>query len=186
MADQIRGSHRFDHWLRRHKWWHSIFWWGVQVLMVNSYQSYCRLLENEGLEPMSHYDFQSKIAIAWLDPDFYKLYDGVDPSSMSMSSMSAQSTDTQRKSRVCDASLHPITGSLKCRLNQVLLHWPSPPASSKANCQMHLQACRYQKYKNVQLCKTCNVSLCTDGCYDLFRTEWDVVEKELMVCAECA
>ena len=25
IADQIRGSYRFDHWLRRYKWWHSIF-----------------------------------------------------------------------------------------------------------------------------------------------------------------
>ena len=28
IADQIRGSYRFDHWMRRYKLWHSIFWWG--------------------------------------------------------------------------------------------------------------------------------------------------------------
>ena len=37
IADQIRGSYRFDHWLRNYKWWHAIFWWGFQVLMVNAY-----------------------------------------------------------------------------------------------------------------------------------------------------
>ena len=41
IADQIRGSYRFNHWLHNFKWWHSIFWWGVQVLMVNSYKCYC-------------------------------------------------------------------------------------------------------------------------------------------------
>ena len=25
IADQIRGSYRFDHWMRRYKWWHSLF-----------------------------------------------------------------------------------------------------------------------------------------------------------------
>ena len=36
IADQIRGSYRFDHWLRNYKWWHAIFWWVFQVLMVNA------------------------------------------------------------------------------------------------------------------------------------------------------
>ena len=26
IADQIRGSYRFDHWLRTYKWWRAIFW----------------------------------------------------------------------------------------------------------------------------------------------------------------
>ena len=38
IADQIRGSYCFDHWVRNFKWWHSTFWWGVQVLMVNAYK----------------------------------------------------------------------------------------------------------------------------------------------------
>ena len=38
LSGQIRGSYRFDHCLCNSKWWHSIFWWGVQVLMVNSYK----------------------------------------------------------------------------------------------------------------------------------------------------
>ena len=25
IADQIRGSYRFDHWVRNYKWWHAIF-----------------------------------------------------------------------------------------------------------------------------------------------------------------
>ena len=37
IVEHIRGSYRFDHWLRNYKWWHVIFWWGFQVLMVNAY-----------------------------------------------------------------------------------------------------------------------------------------------------
>ena len=38
IADQICGYYRFDNWLRNQKWWHSIFWWVLQVLMVNTYK----------------------------------------------------------------------------------------------------------------------------------------------------
>ena len=36
IAEQIRWSYRFDHWLQNYKWWRAIFWWGFQVLMVNA------------------------------------------------------------------------------------------------------------------------------------------------------
>ena len=67
ISDQIHGSYRFDHWLRNFKWWHSIFWWGVQVLMVNSYKCYCD--NHKGIQetPMNHYEYQKMIALFWLD-----------------------------------------------------------------------------------------------------------------------
>ena len=36
IADQICGSYLFDHWLQNYKWWHEIFWWGFQLLVVNA------------------------------------------------------------------------------------------------------------------------------------------------------
>ena len=27
LADQLRGSYRFDHWMRKRKWWWSMFFW---------------------------------------------------------------------------------------------------------------------------------------------------------------
>ena len=36
IADQLRVFYRFDHWMRQSKWWHSIFWWGFGVLLVNA------------------------------------------------------------------------------------------------------------------------------------------------------
>ena len=39
-ADQLRGSYRFDHWMRKHRWWWSIWMWGFQVLLTNAYVIY--------------------------------------------------------------------------------------------------------------------------------------------------
>ena len=131
IADQIRGSYRFDHWLQRYKWWHSIFWWGVQVLMVNSYQCYRKYLQDECLEPMSHYQFQAMIARAWMDNAYYadigKASLGSASDMQSTSSISTTTADSTRKSRISNSSLHPLTGKLKCRLNHSYSHWPSPP-----------------------------------------------------------
>ena len=57
VADQLRGSYRFDHWLRNYKWWHSILWWGVQVLLVNSYKCYCEYMKGIGENPMRYYEY---------------------------------------------------------------------------------------------------------------------------------
>ena len=62
IADQIRGGYQIDKWMRKYKWWHSIFWWGLQVLMVNSYVMYKHHMEQNKLKAMSHYDFHKDIA----------------------------------------------------------------------------------------------------------------------------
>ena len=76
IADQLRGLYRFDHWLRTYKWWHSIYWWGVHVLMVNSYRRYCCYHEMNGLIPMSHYDYQKEIAHVWMQRDYHAQKNG--------------------------------------------------------------------------------------------------------------
>ena len=40
VADQLRGSYRIDRWMRKQKWWWSMFFWCFQMLMTNSY--FCR------------------------------------------------------------------------------------------------------------------------------------------------
>ncbi len=40
IADQLQGTYRFDHWIKKRKWWWSIWMWGVQVLLVNAYVLY--------------------------------------------------------------------------------------------------------------------------------------------------
>ena len=72
IADQLRGAYRFDKWMRNYKWWHAVFWWGFQVLLVNSYIVYCRYFESKGLKPMSHCKYQEQVGKVWLDPDYFK------------------------------------------------------------------------------------------------------------------
>ena len=80
------------------------------------------------------------------------------------------------------SSLNPLTGSLKCRLDRSLPHWPSAPSKNevkKFNCQVHYWVVGKRKYMNVQYCKECNVSLCTEICFELFHTCWNIAsEKE--------
>ena len=45
ISDQLQNSYRIDTWLRNYKWWHSLFWWGVQILLTNSYIVYKSCLE---------------------------------------------------------------------------------------------------------------------------------------------
>ena len=192
IADQIRGSYCFDHWVRNFKWWHSIFWWGVHVLMVNAYRCYVRHLLMNGLTPMSHYEFQCKIARVWLDKDYYSKQSGEggfrrsSSLSTSMSDISScASHESKRKTRMSESGLHPFTGALKSRLNRTLGHWPCAPSihhpTIKSNCQLHLWATGKRKYKDVVYCADCNTSLCTDNCFEIFHTEWDLGNKKDML-----
>ena len=61
VADQLRGSYRFDHWMRKQKWWWSMFFWCMEMIMTNSYVIYCKYLELCERTLMSHYKFQEKL-----------------------------------------------------------------------------------------------------------------------------
>ena len=130
IADQIRRSYCFDHWLRNYKWWHSIFWWGFQVLMVNVFKYYFRYLEDFNEEPMSHYMFQKMIARTWMDKDYYKTRQREDQTqeTCSLSSMSTTAmSNTSIRSRISGSALNTITVTIKCRMNISLGHWPLVP-----------------------------------------------------------
>lgn len=186
IADQIRGSYRFDHWLRNFKWWHSIFWWGMQVLMVNAYKCYCEYIKSLSETPMNHYEFQKMIAHVWMDKDYYTkstrhTQDGDSTSTLSTFSIRTTTSSRRSRSRISASALNPMTGSLKCRLDRSLPHWPSAPSKDevkKFTCQVHYWAAGIRKYKNVQCCKECNVSLCTEGCFELFHTCWDITSEK--------
>ena len=71
IADQLRNYYHFDHWIRKRKWWWSVFFWGVGVLLVNCYISYKTFIESKKLKPVSHYEFCKAIALALIDPEQY-------------------------------------------------------------------------------------------------------------------
>ena len=71
VADQLRNSYRFDHWLRKRKWWYAFFFWGFGVLLVNAYIAYRTYCEDQNIKPVSQYEFRKSIALAWLKPEVY-------------------------------------------------------------------------------------------------------------------
>ena len=103
------------------------------------------------LKPMTHYEYQKMIAYTWLDPHFYDERMKGHTSSKGVSSMSTNTADTIRRSRVCNSSLHPINGSLKCRLRKCD-HLPTAPENGKYrfHCQLHFWATGKRKYSNVE------------------------------------
>ena len=40
IADQLKSQYRWDNWMRKRKWWMSIFFWAMQVLVTNAYICY--------------------------------------------------------------------------------------------------------------------------------------------------
>ena len=182
VADQIRGSYRFDHWLRNFKWWHSIFWWGVQVLMVNAYKCYCEYIKGPSETPMNHYEFQKMISHVWMDKDYYnknprQTQDGDSTLTLSTSIIRTISSSRGRRSQISASALNPLTRSLKCRLDSSLPHWPSAPSKNevkKFSCQVHYWVAGKCTYRNIQYYKECNVSLYTEGCFELFHKCWDI------------
>ena len=69
LADQLRGSYRSDRWMRKQKWWRSMFFWGHGTLIVNAFVSYRRYMDMEGKVPMSHYNFRSNLVLAKVYPE---------------------------------------------------------------------------------------------------------------------
>ena len=198
ISDQLRNQYRCDIWLRNYKWWHSLFWWGVQVLLINSYVVYKNCLEMAGCEPVTHYEYQISCAKAWIDPDNFgtSVHTPSDTGSSTISTMSAgsgricttASGSKKRKSYVSNKSLHPLKGKLRCRLDHRQDHWPAKaPKDANHNtspCQLHWWLCGTKKSKNVARCPTCNVTMCVDKCYRIFHTDWDpVANKEAIAAA---
>ena len=48
VSDQLRGSYHIDWWVRNRKWWWSMFFWGVGVLLTNAYVVYRKVLFRRG------------------------------------------------------------------------------------------------------------------------------------------
>ena len=184
MADQLRNYYRMDHWLRNFKWWHSIFWWGLQVLLVNSYVVYCRVMEQAEAKPVSHYEYHKACALAWIDPGGYgdegSSFKTPSDNEQEMSTLSSVSS-TNRKARFSDSALDPRSGSLKNRLNRNVHHWPCTPIKDKNRntpvCQLHRWAAGVQKRSNSAYCPECNVHLCLD-CYQPFHCVYELVAEK--------
>ena len=70
VGDQLRNYYRFDHWMRKRKWWWSIWVWCAGMLLTNAYiiySKYCKVHKIK--QKYNHYEFICKVAEAWLHPD---------------------------------------------------------------------------------------------------------------------
>jgi len=73
-SDQLRNYYRFDHWLRKTKWWWSFLFWAKGVMLVNAYVLYVRhntMMGKTKKGLLSQYEFRKQIALAWIAPDKY-------------------------------------------------------------------------------------------------------------------
>ena len=195
VADQLRGSYRFDHWMRKQKWWWSMFFWCFQMMMTNAYVTYKKYIEIHGRKPMTHYEFRKQIALAWVDPENYwptdstkksarkrkriEVEEGDGITTRSAASTSSQLNDNKKRCvAISDASLHPEKGALKERLVRGG-HWPEVSKGKDVCCQLHRWGTGRKYRAKIVTCKQCKVNLCIDCFYEFhtkreFNGRWKV------------
>jgi len=190
ISDQLRGTYRWDKWMRKRKWWWSIFFWNMQLLLTNSYIVYKKYMSMHHQKYMSQYDFRCAIAIAWLDPDTYwkrRVPHKQTNTSCSMSSLSTfTSLETRstgrgtRATRFTDRALDPDSGVLMCRLVPGN-HWPNDQLTKESNCQLH-KWLNIRTRRKISYCAGCNVQLCIQ-CFKFFHSVRDLVgaKRQLII-----
>lgn len=96
VGDQLRNYYRFDHFMRKRKWWWSFWMWCMGMLLTNSYILYKKFCELHRVKPRySHYEFVCFVGRAWLHPEKYFSY-YCSPSSRSNVSTSSSLPEASR------------------------------------------------------------------------------------------
>ena len=70
LADQLRGNYCIYKGVRNRKWWWSILFWSIVVMITNAYVIYyTSILRMEfNIYILSHHDFRKALALAWINP----------------------------------------------------------------------------------------------------------------------
>ena len=50
LADKLQGTYRIDNVVRNRKWWWSILFWSVGVMLTNAYIMYIKINVSDGVE----------------------------------------------------------------------------------------------------------------------------------------
>ena len=170
LADQIINTYCWDLFMRKMKWWWSIMMWCLHMLLANLYIFYKKYMKMHDLNPISHFDFNQQVCMAWIDTDNHwpkkkRTYQARYSSVASTTRSTLSSSDFMKMApRFTDKSLHPITGSLCRRLEESKPHWPIPTANLSAICQLHRWALGGKKKKLASLidCSYRKVTLCAE------------------------
>ena len=75
VADQLRGNYWLDLGVRNRKWWWSIMFWSIGIILINAYILYSQIQEDQGTLPskrLTQYDLQCAVAMAWSNQKEYK------------------------------------------------------------------------------------------------------------------
>ena len=70
VADQLRGNYRLDIVVHNRKWWWSMWFWALGVMLVNTYIVYKKNQLSRGVDKkdlLTHHDFCRQIALHWLN-----------------------------------------------------------------------------------------------------------------------
>ena len=102
-------------------------------------------------------------------------------SATASSATSDSATVQKRNTTMNDLSLDPHKGSLKCRLNSFVSHYPQKSGNKRAKCQLHRWA-RGRSGKEVrgagvQHCSECQVDLCY-ACWRIFHEKAQIIEMK--------
>jgi Transposase IS4/SAP domain len=209
VSDQLRNHYRFDHWQRNRKWWWSICFWGIGVLLVNAYIIYCKVMEKNDVSKkdiLTQYEFRKAIALAWISGNNTnesstrkrKQIEG-DCNQQNDSKKSKMNNTPRTSSRLAtlnfnnnpvdervkksargsDCSLQP-NGNLKMRLRRDLNHWPSQ-AKPNQRCALHRWAADIELKYDVLRCSDCMIHLCVN-CYKAFHLVTNIIDKKDDLC----
>jgi hypothetical protein len=180
VADQLRNQYRFDHWMRKRKWWWSFWFWGIQVSLVNSYLLYktahLYIWKKDPKTIISQYEFRYQIVLAWYGLLSNETAEGskkrafVDDTTST--STPAATLFFKKAKKVTDKALDPISGSLKARLNSDY-HYIQQSDAKDPVCSV----CRWAhgdpslrvRGRIVGSCDKCLVNVCL-GCFKPFHT----------------
>ena len=165
-----------------------------KLQITNAYIVYKKYMIMHRKKPMSHFNFQRAIAMAWINPsEYWPKPPSRRSRSASASVTSASSSSTSRKrtrskssttneshvsrgTAFSDKTLS-ITGALARRTDLNVHHWPIECTKKNACCQLHKWATGQRLKRNVFVCSYCNVTLCA-RCYAPFHTMADLVNNK--------
>ena len=136
VADQLRVFYRLDHWLRNRKWWWSVLFWAIGVILTNSYVLYTKMCDEDGVPTQnrySHSNFLKEIGMYWLNPSYMKqknpaVYNNADtfmsPESnvSDITTDSATTTSTCRKRKSDDSSMSSSNSKFRYHITDNSLH----------------------------------------------------------------
>jgi hypothetical protein len=184
------------HFVRITKWWWSMYFWCFQMLLNNSYVLHKKYMLLHDLKPVSHYDFQTSVAKAWVRPGLYlsknkKIKTKHGPRRLDTTKAVTISNDTcnraslwsaisdqdsvapRRSTGFTNKTLHPLNDVLKGRLTGTD-HWPSPTHKKDVRCRLHFWATGLKFRSQLLVCTQCKVTLCAQY-FIPFHTVEDLV-----------